>query len=305
MMIRATRESDGETFTFDDLPWNGSFVVTADTAIPQPASNDLSGGEFNGAHGGYATAARYQRRVFDLKFTLDGRRGVGIVGLITQGRAFFRLAADDLTAELYTLDFFTSDADHGTFRMRHGAIAAPFSAPFSSRDTKFANGSVSFIFTDPFLYPTEGSQNATGSVVDFSLYATDLVNAAPHGRKWSASGAVWASGASWAGTSRGIALSVNFVTEISAPAEISLHGACTNPAVINLTNGTEFAYHGFVNAGQVLAVDTSGTVTLAGAGAPGVWSGRLTAQPGVNEFIFSAYDTDTSAVANILLRGAF
>ena len=308
MMIRATRESDGETFTFDDLPWNGAYVVSANVQIPQPATNNLSGGEYNGAHGGYTTAARYERRVFDLKFTMDGRRSDrgGIVSLISQGRAFFRIARDDLAAELYTLDFYTSDIDHGTFRLRHGAIAAPFSAPFSGRDTIFAEGSVSFIFGDPFLYPIDASSNASGSVVVFTVLPIDGAGAATRGRQWSTTGAQWAAtGAQWRGSASGTAVSVNFTTETTAPAELHISGQCTNPVVINTTTGAEFSYSGTISAGQTLDVDTSGNATIAGVPAPGIYSGLLTARGGVNEFVMSADNIDANASARILLRGTF
>lgn len=311
MKIVATRESDNATFELADNPRYNSYVISSATQLPSPASNELTGYESNGQHGGYTTAARYQRRTFDLKFKLDGRAIVsndGVMALLARGKSFFRIAQDDLTAELFTLDFYTDDANRTAFRMRHGAVAGPFSASFIDRATRFADGGVSFIFGDPFLYPVGDDANSSGTIVRLTLHPIDGAVANNRGRVWTTpSGADWAkdAGAKWAGGATGEVVAVNFTTEVTSAAEIEISGQISNPSVINITNGSEFSYSGDIPAGRTLKVTSDGAVTIDGQPAPGIYSGRVVAQQGVNEFVMSGDATDANASATLLLRGAF
>lgn len=309
MKIIFTREKDNKTFTMGDI--SGSFVVNSSTNIPSADTVDATGYEYSGSHGGYATAARYQRRTFDLDFYIQEKPGVsdGIIKLASQGRSFFSLCDSDLNALLYTADFYTNDKNQSEFRMQHGAISVPFSASFVDRE-HYATGSVSFIFGDPLLYYIGDGGASVGGIIDFTLWPTGASATTRIGRRWSTEGAVWqTAGAEWdapaSGAGGGNQTSINFVTETTVNAAITITGQISNPQIVNTTNGSEFSYVGNIADGQVLTVDTAGNVLLDGATATGTWSGTLTAQDGLNSFVLQSATSTTAARAEILLRGSF
>ena len=308
MRIIFTREKDGATFEFGDFQNN--FVIDKKTKIPQPADIDATGYEFSGAHGGYNTAGRYQRRAFDLFFVIREKTGDprGIISLIASGRAFFAVADDDLSANLFTADFYTDDKQSASFRIRHGAITVPFSAPFADRE-KFANGSMSLVFGDPFTYFLGSDGSAVGGIVDFSLFPTGATPTLIRGRKWTTSGAVWTpKGTVWqapSGGGGGNQTTVLLVTENTVHASFDILGTITNPVIVNTTDGSQFSYIGTVADGQTLTVSTDGIVLLGGLPAPGTWSGILTARNGLNSFVLQSSSSNANSRANIRLRGNF
>lgn len=308
MKIIFTREKDGRTLEFGGL--NHSYIIDNATKIPAPAELDATGYEFSGAVGGYATAARIKRRAFDLVFTVRERFDDprGIIALLAQGSAFFAPHDADLNANLFTADFYTDDKEQAEFRLRHGAVSAPFSSPFHDRE-HFADGSISFIFGDPLLYYIGAGGLSSGGIVDFTLFPMGATPTLVRGRKWNF-GAVWTlTGTVWEfpqdGAGGGNVTTVNFNTELPARAAITIDGQIANPQIINATDGSSFSYSGAVSNGQILAVDTDGNVTLDGQPAPGTWSGILTAQNGLNSFVLNSAGANASAKAVISLRGNF
>lgn len=308
MKIIFTRESDGQTFEFGDFDHN--FVINPSTKIPSAPTVDATGYEYSGSHGGYAVAARYQRRAFDLDFTIREKPGDdnGIIKLVALARSFFQLSNQNLDAVLYSADFFTNDKNQAQFQMQHGAISAPLGATFDGRE-HYATGGISFIFGDPLLYYADGVGGALGGIIDFTLFPTGATPNILIGRHWLTTGVTWrAAGTRWDTTDSGVGgnqTTINFTTETPINALITIHGSVTNPTIINATDGSEFFYVGTVADGQVLTVDTLGHVLINGAAPTGTWSGILTAQNGLNSFVLQSGASNASARAEIVLRGSF
>jgi len=312
MKIIFTRETDNATFQMGGFENN--YSISTATKIPQPAVLDATGYEYSGAHGGYQTAARFQRRAFDLVFDVREKPSDprGIISLLAQGSAFFAPSDTNLNANLFTADFYTNDKENSEFRLRHGGVSAPFSAPFNLRE-HFANGSISFIFGDPLLYYIGNGGSAVGGIVNFTLFPTGATPTIKRGREWTATGAVWNSGTNGGSTAwdfphgggGGNTTTVNFTTELPTRAQISIMGQITNPEIINSTNGSSFSYVGTIADSQILTVDTNGTVLLNNTPAPGTWSGALMAQDGLNSFVLNSDTSDANGRADIVLRGNF
>lgn len=303
MKIVVVRERDLETFELSAFPVGG-YVLDPSSDIPGSTALDVTGYEYSGRDGGYNTSSRLQRRAYSLSLKVreDYTTTLGLFELIFQAQRFFDPHNDDLTSNLYTLEFYTNDRTQSSFMLRHGTISVPFGAKTLVGE-HIADAQISFIFGDPYLYPIGDSG------LSVQLYAggqDDTIS----GRMWDAT-----NGATWSGTlgklwltsgtgGNGDPLTIDVSTVATVPVSIVTSGQLINPTITNLTNGSSFQYNGTLEATDVLTVDTTGLALLNGYPPAYTYSGTLTAQDGNNTFVMSAVGGSPGYVT-LSIMGAF
>lgn len=306
MRLVITRETDNSTLEIVDQA-SGAYVIHPDTVIAQSPELDFSGYEFSGSEGGYSVASRYQRRPFDLAMNVmeHWSSPKGLFELAAEARAFFDAHHDDLSVIHYTIDFYSCDKQHSVFQMRHGAITSPFGIR-SEINEKVAQGQVSFIFADPYLY---WSGDSGVGITVFRLLPRDATANVIYGRFWGEDGAVWQEETlkTWVfpedSVIPGAPVTVDVVSEATVSVHLEFSGLLIDPAVTNATNGSSFRYVGTISDGSTLVVSTDGIILLDGGTPAGTWAGQLTARGGKNIFVLDA-DQGSSGVANVRIRGA-
>lgn len=317
MRVVFTRQRDGATFEMG-APGYGAYVLDPKTQLPPAGTLDTAGYERSGKDGGYAIAARFQRRPLDVELVIEERWNDPrpLMQLIAEFEAFFDSHDDTLSALLFDAEFFTCDKGKSAFAMREGAISVPATS-FIQRNERLCLAQVGLIFGDPYRYHTSGA-----GVVRASLRPFDI-GGDPYGREWGFGGepphggelqravALWSQGdteglKNWLVPEEipGEPVTVNVLSETAVGVDIQFRGELTNPVMQNLSNNSSFEYLGIVPSGAVLHVTAAGNVTLNGSPAPGSYAGHLTAQGGANTFLFTAAD-QLGGSADILIQGAF
>jgi hypothetical protein len=295
------------------------------SSVPDESSIDFSGYEYSGQDGGYNSASRYQRRPFNLNFTITERwdNEHGLFDLYARAKTFFDPHNDDLSCIRYDIDFYTCDKENKSFRMQNGAITVPLNMKGNANESS-GEASVSFIFADPYLYYT--GEEGDG-ITKFTLVQSVDISGMLLGRLWEYNPAddTAKTGASWSpqptgkiwfvpdGYIPGGYHTVEVQTSKTIYADIILTGRVINATITNLTNGSSVNIYGgndgVVQYGSIVHIYPDGHYELSNV--PGVGNtqsvrvtGRLTADNGVNRFIMYAdrttYDQGT---AQIELRG--
>ena len=301
MLITVIRETDEQTFTLNSHAY-GPYMLDTSTTIPSGTSLDVTGYEYSGRDGGYSTSSRMQRYPFDLSFMIreDWTTTSGLFELLRDAKAFFDPHQDNLTSNLYTIQFYSEDRANTAFMLRHGTITVPLQGKTYPGECRM-DAQVSFIFGDPNLYPLGESG------VTLQLFAGGQSSDVGGRRFDDDDGALWdvTDGKIWEDTGgSGDPVKVDIVSTATVPVSIVADGQLIDPQIINLTNDSSFSYNGTIEDGDTLTVDTAGNVLLNGGTPTFTYSGSLTAQDGLNTFaLLAAIGSPGSATLTIL--GAF
>lgn len=295
------REDTGAEFTFGQHP---PYMLHPNTKLPAPGTLAVSGTEFMGSDGGMTLASRLDRQAAKIVYNVleDYTHQKGMMALLADASSFFQAHTADLSVVRYTMIVQTTDADHASYMMQHGAITVPFSAPLVRGQGLSVANEMDFIFDDPLRYWVGGDGVVSDSIQP-ALPPGTLI-----GERWNDGRQVWINGLSqWDYPREGTAgtpQTVNVVSSVPVGVEIAIYGAVSNVRITNLTNGSYWQWDQTIPAGKTVRVSSDGTARDWTGTIIYTALGALTADPGRNTFKMDGTAID-GGYATVTIRGAY
>lgn len=279
MIITFIRKSDGEKFIFGK--GLTGFSLSPTTPILEEAPIETASYNYAQMDGGYAVNQIRRPREFNVDGILLPAENQNMWQERQRALKFFRIR------EFYKAIF---EANDGYSFMLNSVILTDGADITKWRCEGVASFKLSFIALDPNAYLYSPSSEYSSSVAVHRLAATK------GGRIWGNSLAIWEEGLKrWNGSGTSI-INVAVDTVLPVNPVIRIHGAATNPKIINLTTNTSITYNGSIGVGKILEINCyEQTATIDGSNVVSNMSGEwIEIISGINRFQF----TITSGTTN-------